>query len=142
MHRFRPIHVLAIATCLFLTACASDAGASSAAAEESAAESHAGMSMEASQAEGGGGTDTVVISGFSFGGDITVAAGTTVTFQNDDNAEHSVTNGTNGTPADNAAFDEDVEAGASVEIAFDEAGTFDVTCRYHPTMQMTVTVEG
>jgi plastocyanin len=144
MHRFRPISVLTIATCLlFLAACAGDAGASSAAEEESAAESHAEMSVEASAADGGGGeADTVVISGFAFGDDITVTAGTTVTFQNDDDAEHSVTNGTDGTPADDAAFDEDVEGGESVEIMFDEAGTFDVTCRYHPTMQMTVTVEG
>jgi plastocyanin len=143
MHRFRPIHALAIASCLvLLAACANDAGASSAAAEESAAESHAEMSMEASAADGGGETNTVVISNLSFGDDITVAAGTTVTFQNDDDTEHSVTNGTDGTPADNAVFDEDVEAGESVEVTFDEAGTFDVTCRYHPTMQMTVTVEG
>ena len=90
---------------------------------------------------GGGGADTVTISGTSFGDDITVAAGTVVTFQNDDDFEHSVTNGTDGEPAEDAAFDEDVEGGESVDITFDEAGTFDVTCRYHPAMHMTVTVE-
>jgi plastocyanin len=143
MHRFRPIPVVAVAIfIILLAACASDAGASSAAAEESAADSHAGMSMEASQADGGGGdADTVVISGFDFGDDITVPAGTTVTFQNDDDAAHTVTEGTDGSPADGAAFDEEVDGGASVEITFDEAGTYDVTCRFHPDMQMTVTVE-
>jgi plastocyanin len=142
MHRFRPIPVVAIATCVIvLAACTGDTGATSAAAEESAAESHAGMSMEASQADGGGDADTVVISGFDFGDDITVPAGTTVTFQNDDDAAHTVTEGTDGSPAEGAAFDEEVEGGASVEITFDEAGTFDVTCRFHPDMQMTVTVE-
>ena len=148
MHRFRliPIAVSAVFL-LLLAACAGDAGATATSEEESAAESaaesHAEMSMEASEGDGGGGgeADTVVISGSSFGDDITVAAGTTVTFQNDDGFEHSVTNGTNGTPADDAAFDEDVAGGESVEITFDEAGTFDVTCRYHPSMQMTVTVE-
>jgi plastocyanin len=29
-----------------------------------------------------------------------------------------------------------------VEITFDEAGTFDVTCLFHPQMNMTVVVEG
>lgn len=141
MQRFRPIPVLAIASFLLvLAACAGEPGAS-VAAEESAAESHAGMSMAASEGDGAAGGDTVVISGFSFGDDITVAAGTTVTFQNDDDAAHTVTEGTNGTAADGAAFDEEVAGGESVEITFDEAGTFDVTCRFHPDMQMTVTVE-
>jgi plastocyanin len=143
MHRFRLMPVaLVSALMLVLAACANDSGASSAAEQESEAESHAAMSTEESADEGGGGdADTVVISGFDFGDDITVAAGTTVTFQNDDDAEHSVTNGTDGEAAADAAFDEDVEAGESVEIPFDEPGTYDVTCRYHPTMQMTVTVE-
>jgi plastocyanin len=140
MHRFRPITALAIAALLVLAACAGEPAAS-VAAEESAAESHAGMSMAASEGDGGAGGDTVVISGSSFGDDITVAAGTTVTFQNDDSAAHTVTNGTDGTPTDGAAFDEEVAGGESVEITFDEAGTFDVTCRIHPDMQMTVTVE-
>jgi plastocyanin len=149
MHRSRlfPIVLLAILA-LVLGACTGGAGASSAAAEESEAAESAEESTEESAEEsedaggGGGEAETVVISNFSFGDDITVPVGTTVTFQNDDDAEHSVTEGTNGTPVDGAAFDDDVEGGASVEIVFDEAGTFDVTCRYHPTMQMTVTVEG
>jgi plastocyanin len=142
MHRFRPIPLLAIATFLLgLAACAGEPAASVAAEESAAAESHAGMSMAASEGDGGAGGDTVVISGFSFGDDITVAAGTTVTFQNDDDAAHTVTEGTDGTAAEGAAFDEEVAGGESVEITFDEAGTFDVTCRFHPDMQMTVTVE-
>jgi plastocyanin len=91
--------------------------------------------------DGGGDGDTVTITGSSFGDDITVAAGTTVTFQNDDGFAHTATNGTDGTPADDAAFDEEVAAGASVTVTFDEAGTFDVTCKIHPSMNMTVTVE-
>jgi plastocyanin len=98
--------------------------------------------------EGGGGGSpaaegtTVTISGNSFGDNITVAAGTTVTFVNEDSVGHTVTNGQDGEPAADAAFDEPVAAGESVEIPFDEAGTFDVTCTIHPSMNMTVTVEG
>jgi plastocyanin len=145
MRRNLPLPLLTVLAILsvVLAACANNGGAESEAASSGAAasESEAAASESAAASEGGGEGDTVVISGFDFGDDITVAAGTVVTFQNDDDAEHSVTNGTDGTPADDPAFDEDVEAGESVEIPFDEAGTFDVTCRYHPDMQMTVTVE-
>ncbi len=29
-----------------------------------------------------------------------------------------------------------------VVVTFDEAGTFNITCKIHPTMNMTITVEG
>jgi plastocyanin len=91
---------------------------------------------------GGGGGNTVTLSGSQFSEDtLTVAAGTAVTFTNEDSVAHTVTNGTDGAPADGAAFDEDLAGGASVDITFDEAGTFPVTCKIHPSMNMTVTVE-
>lgn len=97
--------------------------------------------------EGEGGGDggeamTVTISGSSFGDDITVPAGTTVTFVNEDSLPHTVTHGSDGQPEDGALFDNDVAAGASTEVTFDEPGTFNVTCTIHPSMNMTVTVEG
>lgn len=76
-------------------------------------------------------------------GELTVAAGTTVTFTNDSSLPHTVTHGTDGRPADDAAFDRPISPdGGVVTITFDEPGTFDVTCKLHPSMQMRVVVEG
>ena len=144
MRRNLPLPLLTLLAILsvILAACANGGGAASEAASSEAAESEPAASESMAASDGGGGEgDTVVISGFSFGEDITVAAGTTVTFQNDDDAEHSVTEGTDGAPAEGARFDEDVEGGESVEITFDEAGEYAITCRYHPDMNFTVTVE-
>ena len=53
-----------------------------------------------------------------------------------------MTEGSDGVAADDAAVDEEVEAGAEVEVSFDEAGTYQITCLFHPEMNMTVIVEG
>lgn len=76
-------------------------------------------------------------------GELTVAAGTTVTFTNPSSFPHTITHGTGGRPADDAAFDEAISPdGGTVEITFDEPGTYDITCKLHPSMQMRVVVEG
>ena len=94
-------------------------------------------------AESAAAGDRVSLTGFAFSpGTLTVAAGTDVTFVNDDGTPHTVTEGTDGAPADGARFDEDIAAGAEVVITFDEAGTYQITCKLHPAMNMTVTVEG
>lgn len=132
---------------LVLAACTGDgSGAtaeSSASAEESAQASTA-ESMEASAdaTEGGGDGQTVNLTGFAFDpGEITVSVGDTVTFVNEDSAPHTVTEGTDGNAADGASFDEQVAAGESVDITFDEAGDVDVTCLFHSQMNMVVHVE-
>ena len=86
----------------------------------------------------------VVLGDMSFSpGELTVAAGTTVTFSNPSSFPHTVTHGTGGRPADDAAFDEAISSdGGTVEITFDEPGTYDITCKLHPSMQMRVVVEG
>ena len=45
------------------------------------------------------------------------------------------------TPELERLVDEKVKSGESVTVTFDKAGTFDVTCTIHPTMNMTVTVQ-
>ena len=72
---------------------------------------------------------------------LTVTVGTKVTFQNKDTVDHTVTNGKDGKPDANAAFDKSLPAGQSVDITFDKAGTFKVTCKIHSSMNMTVTVQ-
>ena len=94
---------------------------------------------------GGGGEAgaTVELTGFAFSpAELTVAPGTTVTFVNNDGAAHTVTEGTDGTAAESARFDEPVASGAEVTVTFDEPGTYQITCTIHPTMNMTVIVEG
>ena len=91
----------------------------------------------------GGDANRVELTDFAFSpSELTVPAGTTVTFVNDDSAPHTVTEGSDGTAADGARFDEELPAGDEVTVTFDEAGTYQVTCKLHPAMNMTVTVEG
>jgi plastocyanin len=93
--------------------------------------------------DGGESTAQVELTGFAFSPtELTVAAGTTVTFVNNDGTAHTVTEGTDGTAAEDARFDEQVANGAEVTVTFDEPGTYQVTCTLHPTMNMTVVVEG
>jgi len=94
------------------------------------------------QASSGSGGNTVTLSGLAFSPtSLTVKVGTTVTFKNNDSVDHTVTNGKNGTPDANAAFDKSLPSGQSVDITFDKAGTFNVTCKIHSSMNMTVTVQ-
>jgi plastocyanin len=66
---------------------------------------------------------------------VTVAAGSTVTWTNDDDYPHDVTF-TGG--AESGVLD----GGATYEQTFDEAGTFDYECTIHPGMVGRVTVTG
>ena len=132
---------------LALAACSPSASAS---APESAAAS-AGASVaelptasaaaSPSEAATVGGDTTVTINGRSFGGDITISAGSSVTFINEDEFGHTVTNGVDGVAAADALFDFSLPAGSTSEpILFDTPGVYDVTCKVHPTMHMTITV--
>src|SRR5919106_283916 len=67
---------------------------------------------------------------------LTIAAGDTVTFT--DTSGHTVTEGTNGTAVDDPIVDE--TGGADITVTFDEPGTYSITCKIHPAMNMTVTV--
>lgn len=145
---------LLAALALVLGACTGDAGASaegSASAAESAAQSVA-ESMEpsveesaeesAEASEDGGEETLVTLSGFAFQPtELTVSVGDTVRFINEDSAPHTVTEGTNGNADADAAFNEQVNGGEWIEVTFDEAGDFNVTCLFHSNMNMVVHVE-
>ena len=73
---------------------------------------------------------------------LTVAVGTEVTWVNDDSYDHTVTEGTDGDAVGDPIVDEPIAAGGTLSVTFDEPGTYDITCQIHPTMQMTVVVEG
>jgi plastocyanin len=109
------------------------------ASTEASTEASSEASAEASE---GGGATTVMLANFEFDpAEITVSAGDTVVFMNHDSAPHTVTEGTNGNAADDARFDEQVGGGETVEITFDDAGDYDVTCLFHGNMNMVVHVE-
>lgn len=83
-------------------------------------------------------------SAFSFfPNDLTIPAGTTVTWVNQDAVVHTVTSGTSndsiGEP--DGLFDSGLfGAGESFEYTFTERGTYTYFCTPHPWMQGTITV--
>src|ERR671915_291168 len=87
-------------------------------------------------AGGGGGTE-VSMEGIAFQpAEVTVSAGDTVTWTNNDSVGHDVTadSFSSGDPGGMASGD-------TFEQTFEEAGTFDYVCTVHPGMEGTVVVE-
>jgi plastocyanin len=83
------------------------------------------------------GPSRVVIADFTFApADLSVPAGTTVTWTNGDPFPHSVV------AADGSFTSVDIEAGAQFTFTFDAAGTYDYVCGIHPAMTGTITVTG
>ena len=145
MHR--PRYFLALAG-LVLALAGCGTSTSSTSAEPSQTESAAASQTESatpseSASEAEGETETVRLSQFAFDPEeLTIAAGTEVTFVNADSAAHTVTEGTDGTAVEDPIIDEELEQSGSTSFTFEEAGTYDITCRFHPSMQLTITVEG
>jgi plastocyanin len=77
--------------------------------------------------------ETVTISGFEFEpASLTVEAGASVSFVNEDSVVHTVTAGS--PDEQTGEFDESLSEGDEATIVFDEAGTFPYFCQVHPTM--------
>ena len=129
-NRSRMIALTAVAAALFTAGCGSDD--ETAADSSSTAPESADSSMGSSAEE----TDAVKIVDFEFTPpEITVAAGTEVTFTNDDTSPHTAT-------ADDDSFDTgDLDQGASGEVTLDEPGTYAYFCNIHNYMTGSITVE-
>ena len=68
---------------------------------------------------------------------LTIPRGTTVHIMNDDNVTHHVF-----VDQPNMHFDSGEQPiGTTVDLRFDQTGTFDVQCAIHPTMHLKVTVK-
>jgi plastocyanin len=82
------------------------------------------------------GVNSVSIANYAFDpAAIEVAAGTTVTWTNNDTVPHTVT-------ATDRSFDSgNLPPGATFSHTFTTAGTFDYICQYHASMRATVTVK-
>jgi plastocyanin len=126
----RRTRTMTLASALFafavaLAACSNNSGQSSAPA--------------ATEGGGTGGGETVSMANTQFSpSSLTVPAGSTVTFT--DTSGHTVTEGTDGQPVEDPIVDE--QGGSDIEVTFDEPGTYNITCKIHPSMNMTITVEG
>jgi len=122
VHRSRPMTLLALLMALGLLLAACGGGT-------------------ATEGDGDGGDgETVSLSGGTFSpSTLTIPVGSTVTFTG--SAGHTVTEGSNGTAVDDPIVDE--SGGAEpIVVTFNEAGTYQITCRIHPAMNLTITVEG
>jgi plastocyanin len=106
--------------------------------DEGESASAGGTTASEETAQGG---STVAIKTFMYEpSPITVAAGTQVTFTNEDDILHTVSSGTREKPTND--FDEDLDgAGSSVEVTFDQPGTIDYFCDVHQGMDGQVVVE-
>ena len=83
----------------------------------------------------GGEEIEAAIEGFAFvPGTIEIKVGTTITWTNNDSAPHTVT-------ANDRSFDSGrMEQGQTFSFTFEEAGSFDYFCEYHPGMSGTIVV--
>jgi plastocyanin len=147
MNRPRSFPVLIAGLALALAACGGTAPspAASEPAEEPSEPSQvasAAPSEAAEPSEAAGEEATVRLSQFAFDPEeLTIAVGTEVSFVNADAAAHTVTEGTDGVAADDPIIDEELTQNAATSFTFDEAGTYEITCLFHPSMNMTIVVE-
>ncbi len=130
---------LALAACTAAPSETADAGGATEAAETSSPEESVAPESEEPATD----ETRVRIDGSAFDPEeLTVPVGTEVVFVNADSLEHTVTEGTDGQAVDDPIVDEEIAQNGTVSVTFDEAGTYDITCEIHPSMQLTVTVEG
>ncbi len=148
MNRFRFLPALVPGLIVVLAACTGTSesttfesvGATISAEPNEAESAAATESAEAS--EEAGGEETVRLSQFAFDTDeLTIAAGTEVSFVNADAAPHTVTEGTDGEAADDPIIDEELQQNGTASFTFEEPGTYEITCLFHAQMNMTVVVE-
>lgn len=113
---------------------------SAAASPAASAAAHNHMASDAAAAQPGGPEQAATIKLFTFSPEpLTVKAGTTVVWTNQDNIEHSVTSGS--APDGDGAFDSDFfTQGQTFAHTFSQPGQFSYFCKRHNSMVGTVTV--
>ena len=128
----RPILFAGLLVCAAALAACGGSGASPAASVAASAAAPSNAALSEAPAAGG---DAVAIQNFAFGpASLSVAAGTTVTWTNNDTAPHTAT-------ADDESFDSSsIAPGATFSQAFETAGTFAYHCSLHPNMTGTIEV--
>lgn len=133
LRSLRLVLLVLVAAVLVLSACSDDSGDDESGSSDDAATTD-------DSAGGGSGEsvtgDAVTIADFAFDPDgLTVAAGTTITFTNEDSATHTAT-------GDDDVFDTgELDEGATAEVTLDEPGEYSYFCNIHNYMTGTITVE-
>ena len=112
-----------------LVACGSGGTSSSGSTTESSSSSAAASSDAGSEAS------TITIENFSFTTPDSVSPGATVTVDNQDGTEHTVTSD------DGDAFDDRADAGTSTFTAPTKPGSYPFHCSIHPSMHGTLVVK-
>jgi plastocyanin len=102
----------------------------------------AGDSPDPSASEPSAGQVTVSMDGSEFiPAELTIAAGTELIFVNVSQFGHTVTEGSGGRAVEDPFVDVEVAEGEREGVTFEAPGTYEITCRIHPTMELTITVE-
>lgn len=111
-------------------------GGSDASSDDTGDDDVAADDVAAADGAGTGGDVTAAIADFAFDPTpVEAAAGTTITWTNQDSAPHTVT-GTGDLEFDSGNLDE----GESFSLTVDEAGEFAYVCTIHGSMQGTIVV--
>ena len=87
-------------------------------------------------------TQTILIKDFTYSpSTLTVKAGTTVIWENEDSVTHDVMNNAKDNFEKGEIFDFDLEPGESNSFVFNEPGEYEYHCDIHPSMKGAVIVE-
>lgn len=141
MARWLALLLACVALGLIVAGCGDDddddgGGGGAATTEQPAGEDDGGGGGDGGDGGGGGGTE-VSMEGIAFQpAEVTVSAGDTVTWTNNDSVGHDVT-----ADSFNSGDPGGLASGKTFEHTFEEAGTFDYVCTVHPGMEGTVVVE-
>ena len=149
MNRKRPTPLLAILglLVLLLAACSSPSGTEAdeptpESAPTADAEETEEATPEPADEEPAADAEVRIVNSVFQPGDLTINVGDEVLFTNEDTFGHTVTEGTDGDAVEDPIVDDEITGRGDVRVTFDEAGTYEITCLFHPTMNMTITVEG
>jgi plastocyanin len=130
-----------LGACLTLGVAAAGCGSDDSSSDDSGGSAATTEQPAKTSASGGAAAKTAAVEmkDISFQpGDVTVATGGTVTWTNDDSADHDVT-------ADDGSFKSGdaggLSGGDTFKHTFDKAGSFKYVCTVHPGMEGTVTVK-
>jgi len=125
--------VLAALSAVTLVACGSSGSSSS--STTSSAPAASSTSARASSSEAGGTASTITIKNFSFTAPDSVSPGATITVDNRDGTDHTVTSDTGN------AFDDAAAPGTSSFTAPTKPGSYPFHCTIHPSMHGTLVVK-